>query len=189
MICAQLCILKAIKLMIKHANATNKSYEMGLSAETLFMEVGRKLGWKVIPSPPKCDYLEHWDFMISNYTGSFKVEVKSRKRINRSDVEPNDVWTWIELHGVLEKHKGWLYGSKADLIAFETATGFVLIERVRLIQLVEKLVKNIHVKRASEAKYCLYSRNREYDLVTLIETKHIIANQWAVWVKQGDKND
>ena len=103
------------------------------------------------------------------------------KRIQRSDDDVQDEWTWVELHGVRPHDKGWLYG-EANLIAFETRDRFLIVKRLDLISLVHRYVNlDIRANFAKEAQYKVYQRKGRADEITLIETdklKEILYKEW-----------
>lgn len=160
------------------------SLEKGHEAENSFAEIAGKKGWEVIPAPRNSDIHEHWDFLLKKGEKEYKVDVKARKRIKRSNASVQDKWLWIELHGVREDEPGWLYGSKADLIAFETKNSFVIAPRTELIELVHKLVDfNSLASRPEDARYKIYSRSGRHDKITLIETEKLKAVKFFEWSK------
>jgi len=95
-----------------------------------------------------------------------------------------DEWIWIELHGVREHDRGWLYDGKADLIAFEKKGAFVIVRRDDLTKLVEQLVDmNTTVYLAKDARYKVYSRPGRPDKITMIETEKLAGIRWDEWPK------
>jgi hypothetical protein len=137
---------------------------------------------------------EHWDYKLIDSTGrEIKVEVKAMKKIRRSDPTTQDKYTWIEIHGVREWDKGWLFGGKADLIAFETKNSFVLVDRKRLINFV---IKNLSeevvyspeeaLQKDEEGKYKKYRRRKnqkisdELILIEVDKLKEIAEEEWEL---------
>jgi len=160
------------------------SLEIGESAQSQFAEIARRKGWVVRAAPGECDRNEHWDFLIEKGAQKFKVDVKSRKRIGRQDTAFQDEWLWIELHSVRKNDPGWLYGGQSNLIAFETANAFVIVQRTDLMHLAETLVDfNSAVSISSEAKYKVYSRPRRHDKITLLELKKVKTLKYFEWKK------
>jgi hypothetical protein len=158
------------------------SREIGESAQSQFAKIARQKSWQVTPAPGECDRNEHWDFLIEKGKRSFRVDVKSRKRIGRRDAAFQDEWIWIELHSVRKHDAGWLYRGSSDLIAFETKDSFVMVQRSDLIRLVEKLVDfKSRVSTAKEAKYKIYSRRNRPDKITLIELEKVKTLKFAEW--------
>lgn len=109
--------------------------------------------------------------------------MKAMKRIQRSDNDVQDEWTWVELHGVRPKDDGWLHG-EAKLIAFETRDSFLIVKRLDLINLVHKYVNfDMNVNYAREAQYKVYQRSGRSDKITLIETDRIREILYKEWKK------
>jgi hypothetical protein len=161
------------------------SLEIGESAQSQFAEIARRKGWSASRASGECDRNEHWDFLIEKGEQKFKVDVKSRKRIGRGDSKFQDEWIWIELHSVRTDNPGWLFGSTADLIAFETKDSFVMVQRPDLICLVEASVDfKSRVSTAKEAQYKIYSRRNRPDKITLIELEKVKTLKFAEWKKQ-----
>ena len=95
-----------------------------------------------------------------------------------------DEWIWIELHGVREHDRGWLYDGKAELMAFEKKRSFIILMRDDLIKLVEQLVDlNATVYDAKAARYKVYSRPGRPDKITMIETEKLAGIRWDEWPK------
>ena len=106
------------------------------------------------------------------------------KRLSRRDSSVQDEWIWIELHGVREHGRGWLYDGKAELMAFEKKGSFVVVRRDDLIKLVEQLVDvNTTAHSARAARYKVYSRPGRPDRITMIETKKLAGISWDEWPK------
>ena len=159
---------------------------LGQAVERAFARLAVARGYAVRVAPRRADCNEHWDLALrrDDALAELRVDVKGRKRLQRGG-ELQDEWHWVELHGVRPHDAGWLYGGRAELITFETQRDFVLVERERLMDIVEALVppSSPHVGYAPSAKYRLYSRADRADLLTLIETTHLRAAAWAVWPK------
>jgi hypothetical protein len=158
--------------------------ERGLRTEDLFLQAAKHNDWKVIPATPQEDINEHWDFKIVKESQSFKVDVKGLKKISRSDSAVQDEWIWIELHGVRENDKGWLYGSKADLISFEKKKSFIIVKRVDLMNKILKVIDlTTLVPTARDAKYKIYQRVGRPDKITLIQMNDLESIKWEEWEK------
>ena len=104
--------------------------------------------------------------------------------MSRWDESAQDEWAWIELHGVRQHDAGWLFGGKAELIAFEKKSSFVLITKSVLQEIVKKHVSQTEkVSSAEQAKYKIYSRSGRPDKLSLVEMKHIETSEWEIWEK------
>jgi hypothetical protein len=158
--------------------------ERSEGAEAQFARIGLSHGWKVEAANARQDIDEHWDVMIEKGAERHWVDVKAMKRINRRDAQPQDVWVWIELQGVREGEAGWLFGGKADWIAFERTQSFVIVPRVALATLIPKIVdfqSKVSVPKA--AKYKVYRRAGRPDRITLIESAQLDKIKVAEWEK------
>ena len=160
------------------------SLEIGSKAEDTFARLAEKMGWTVTQASKYNNMHQHWDFLIEKAKNSFKVDVKAMKRISRQDSDVQDTWFWVELHGVRSYDRGWLYDGHADLIAVEKIDAFILVTRLDLIALVERVIdrgKIVSYPRA--AKYKVYSRPGRPDLISMIETAALAPIKWAEWSK------
>jgi hypothetical protein len=159
------------------------SLELGQKAESLFAKSALKHGWVVEPAPEDSNKDEHFDYIMSKDDRSLNVEVKSLKRMRRKDLEVQDEYVWIELHGVRKDDQGWLYG-KADLIAFELKNSFRIVRRAELLSLVKKMVDfNAKVEKSTEALYKLYSRSGRSDSLTIIKASDLLKITSLEWTK------
>ena len=148
----------------------------GYHAEQRFKSKVESLGFKVTRPPGVYDRLEHWDLLLM-----LKVDCKYMKKINRSDKEVQDEWHWLELSSQYGDNKGWIYGSKADAIAFEKEKSWVIVTIQALKDLIERYVKDEWVKTAEEAKYKRYRRkNTTLEEITLVETKLLKEYGWEM---------
>ena len=169
-------------------NSRNKydkkdSLELGQSAESSFAQSAIKHGWTIESASKKSNINEHFDYIMSKDGKSFRVEVKSRKRMGRGDLDVQDEYVWVEIHGVREDDQGWLYGN-ADLIAFDMTTAFRLVRRADLAALIGKLVDfNTMVKEPKDALYKLYPRRGRHDLLTMIRSRDLLKITSLEWTK------
>lgn len=156
--------------------------EIGLLAEDAFKKVAKREGWIVQDSTRSQNMHQHVDCIISRDDSEYNVDVKSLRRRTRWDDDFELDWTWVEFHGVRESDPGWLFGGNAQLFAFEQPLFFVIIERDKLQHLATTLVDMRRIARtAPEAKYAIYNRPGRNDIISMIETQHIIDNCWDVW--------
>lgn len=163
---------------------TRDCLEIGERAEEAFAQIARKRGWRVTVASDHANIHHHWDLLIEKGTERYRVDVKGMKRVTRYDLSVQDKWLWIELHGVREHDRGWLYDGEAELIAFEKETAFSILMRSDLIKLVEQLVDmNTTVRSAKEARYKVYSRPGRPDKITMIEMEKLASIQWDEWPK------
>ena len=158
----------------------------GQESEEKFSQLAKLRGFLVEPATGM-EQFDHIDFHLTSeeedVTMTAMVDVKARKRINRSDEEFNDEWLWIEFKNVRGK-SGWIYGI-SDFIAFETKDSFILSYRKELCDwcLDHVDVKNT-VPSAQEAEYVAYSRKGKQDLIARILTEDVIRLPHSqVWKK------
>ena len=135
-----------------------QSIKEGLSAEEEFSRLAKLRGFGVKPATGM-EQFDHIDFHLTSDEEdgvmTAMVDVKSRKRIKRTDDRFQDEWIWIELKNVRGK-EGWLHGL-ADFIAFETTDSFILSFRKELadwceahIDLKIKVIKQEDFKKSLE---------------------------------------
>ncbi len=163
------------------------SLELGQNAEDQFARLAVKQGFKISASSGHSNKDEHFDYVMERDDKTFRVDVKSRKRVAREDKETQDEYLWIELHGVRVDDKGWLYAGHADLIAFELSKSFRIVDRLELITLVENLVDfDAKVSSSKDALYKVYSRKSRPDLLTMIRSGDLRSIWHAEWRKWDD---
>lgn len=160
--------------------------DSGNRAEELFDKLAKLNGFNVIKATLEQDMTEHWDRLlyrgIMSNEGMYRVEIKGLKRIKWNE-RIQDIWTWVELHGVNEKDDGWLYGGRSDIVAFQRSNKFLLVERSKLIGLVNELVDMGKIAEKPEnAEYKVYHRNtRPYERSTMIELSKIEEIKFREW--------
>ncbi|MBK9925470.1 MAG: hypothetical protein IPP66_09280 [Anaerolineales bacterium] len=156
------------------------SLELGQNAESQFVFVARRNGWKVVEASKEGNIEDHYDYEISKDDQHLKVDVKSKKRVSRKENVQDD-FIWVEFRTVRDT-KGWLFGS-ADLIAFENQKGFKIVERKALVRLINKLVDvgGVKVKSPEDALYKTYTRKGRPDEMTLIKATDLDSILWAEW--------
>ena len=169
------------------ANLRNKfdkkdSLELGEHAENLFILLAVKLGWKISASTQQENIHDHWDYLIEKDDKQYKVEVKSKKRINRTDAREQNNFIWVELQNV-RGETGWLFG-KADLIAFEREKAFLFVKKPDLLKTVNKKVDLVaKVKIPKDAVYKIYKREGRKDKLTLLPMNDVEEIKYMEWEK------
>ena len=147
---------------------TPDTSRMGMSAEKRFKQLSESSNLFMRLSTPAEDRREHFDLVLKPPFG--RVDVKSRKRISRSDAEPTDDLVWAELKGV-NNTPGWLFGGKADYMAFEEADGFLLVPRETMAEHVKDCIKrkfSCTTRDPRMATHKIYSRNNRHDQLILV---------------------
>jgi hypothetical protein len=114
------------------------SYQLGANAERQFERLCTKKGWRWRKASPEEDAEQHWDYLIQRTAQSSpeRIEVKSEKRLRRSDPAPSKTFTWLEWQGGGTNNAGWLCGN-ADWIAFHQGNGFLMCRRTQCLKLAE----------------------------------------------------
>lgn len=148
---------------------------LGENAEKLFLIAAKKHGIAVTEAPLQ-DQFKHIDFYVDiGGDNKISVEVKSRKKIKRSDTNINDEYVWVEFKNV-QGNRGWLYG-KADCVAFERENDFLIVNRKLLARLCEKLCDLTKINTDVKLPlYTGYQRRNRNDLVSLIKMSDILDN-------------
>ena len=144
------------------------SWNRGQEVETSFGDILDRRGIKYREATLDEQY-QHFDYVTDRGT----VDVKARKRINRSDNSEQDELVWLEFKNTAGK-KGWLT-SDVDFIAFERAEDFVLVRRQSLYQMaIDKCNLDDRVSRGSEALYKGYQRSGRRDLLSIVKMEDIL---------------
>lgn len=139
--------------MGRHGQDSNRSLEMGKLAEQRFFLtlIRHGYGIKKIKRADRDQERHHIDFVVDG----IKYEIKSKKRIQRWG-ESLDQYCWVEITN-WSGYAGWLFG-RADKIAFETNSGFLIVSLAKLQQLVANRVKWERVSNPCEAVYRVYTQ-------------------------------
>ena len=96
------------------------SWNRGQEVETSFQDILDRRDIKYRRATLDEQY-KHFDYITDRGT----IDVKARKRVNRSDSSEQDELVWLEFKNTAGK-KGWL-ASDVDLIAFERAEDFLTL--------------------------------------------------------------
>ena len=124
------------------------------------------------------DQFRHIDYHTSFGT----IDVKAKKRINRSDSKEQDELIWVEFKNV-QGRDGWLK-SAVDIIAFERDSDFLLVKRNYLLGLAQSLCDlNSKVSNSREALYKGYQREGRKDLISIIKMSDIENLPHQLWKK------
>lgn len=120
--------------------------------------------------------------LIFTYFGT--IDVKSKKRIGRSDVNEQETIVWLEYKNV-QGRNGWLV-SCVDILAFERDDDFILVKRKELQQMADELCDLTDmVTKSSEALYKGYTRKGREDLITQVKMKDIMKLEHKIWSKDA----
>lgn len=106
----------------------------------------------------------------------YSFDAKAPKKINSFDKEPSKSHTWVELQNIYG-YKGWLYG-KATHIAFEYEGWFLLVDRMKLVKLIDEKVDKTEqptIKKRGVAieikNYKKFQREDRKDIMVLVPYK------------------
>ena len=146
---------------------TRGALERGLAAEDRFLRVASGHGWEIEKTSTEDDILKHIDFSMKWKPDGplYTVDVKARNTAEEGEE------TWIEMRNV-NGTAGWLYG-EADMIAFEQADRFIVVERDKLRIWIEENVEREYVTLAHQALMKVYTRGGQKDMLTLVKTYHL----------------
>lgn len=101
-------------------------------------------GGTVVVASHDEDTKDHVDFWWTKPDGErVGVDVKGMRKKSRSDPRPDNDITWLEFKNVLGE-PGWLYG-KAKYFAFRRLGLTVFVDRLKLVQYAENLVRGKQV--------------------------------------------
>ena len=154
-----------------------RSIEEGLQGEKRFRAIIESFGLSAKEASFKENVHDHIDFFVKGETEKlsdfgFSVDVKARKRKSRGSDEYDDEYAWVEFKNVQGK-KGWLYG-KADKIAFEIESGFLMVDRAELVKWCEEKVDFTRfARKAHTAIYKVYTRKGREDLISRIKIEDV----------------
>ena len=104
---------------------------VGKKSEENFINAVRKCGYKTFSYSKYVDYKYHIDVGIQKDYNILHVDVKGVKE------GFDEGWTWIELKNV-EGKTGWLYAKYMSHIAFDMGDYYLLVDRYKLLDIVEK---------------------------------------------------
>lgn len=155
-----------------------ESWNRGQDVEKEFADLLRKRD----PGFTKANKLEQ--FAHVDYKSRFgTIDVKAKKRINRSDKEEQDDLIWLEFKNVQGK-LGWLTGY-TDIIAFERDKDFILVHRKNLLYWAERVCElNNLVIYSKDALYKGYTRKGRKDLISIVKMSDLMKNvAHKVWEK------
>ena len=155
------------------------SWNRGQELERKFYEILKLRDKNARQATPQEQY-KHIDFFT--YFGT--IDVKSKKRIGRADVDEQDTIVWLEYKNV-QGRDGWLVSS-VDILAFERDDDFILVKRKELQRMADKLCNlDDMVDKSSDALYKGYTRKGRKDLITQVKMKDIMELEHKVWSKYG----
>lgn len=132
----------------------------------------KNLGGETILANWEDDIKHHIDLYWNYQSVLYKIDVKSMKKIDRKDSNPDENYHWIELQNV-NGDKGWLFGDQ-DYIAFETEDYWILVTPNRIKNLLNKKIQNWD-ETQDKVPYRVYRRRNRIDKIVLVKTIDLIA--------------
>jgi len=169
--------------MFIHKYDNRNAASIGNKAERIFVSLAGKRGYKIKPSTTSQNKIQRVDYYLEKNSQIKGFDVKSRKKICYYDKDYNDDWTWVEFKNA-DGFGGWMYG-EADYIAFEKKDYFIVVDRISLKNLCEKIIdrNKEFVKHCYEAKYRIYQR-RDEEEISLIKTSDLKKiKRKSIWKK------
>ena len=156
------------------------SWNRGQELERKFYEILKLRDKNARQATPQEQY-KHIDFFT--YFGT--IDVKSKKRIGRADVDEQETIVWLEYKNV-QGRDGWLVSPFVDILAFERDDDFILVKRKELQQMADELCNlDDMVDKSSDALYKGYTRKGRKDLITQVKMKDVMKLKHKVWSKDG----
>ena len=157
-------------------NKWSDFYQEGLAKEKEFGDLlVEKNGGSYVHASRKDDMFNHIDLFYTKENETYSFDVKSMKKSNRKDSKVDDQIHWIELQNV-RGNPGWIYG-KADFIAFELMNSWLIVNREKIIDWIDKKVTNKTISKSKDF-YTYYQRWGRQDIVVKVKTSDLreIAN-------------
>jgi hypothetical protein len=122
----------------KRFDKEGKCIRKGNKAEEKFEKMAKQRSLLVADVGMYDNCRRHIDKMLTCYGREIPVSIKAMKKAHRSHPKVSSHLFLIEIHG--KKTKGWLYDSKAKILAQEVPDGFILLRREDIIRYVETVV-------------------------------------------------
>ena len=160
-----------------HKWKNSSSWNRGQKIEKSFAPLLRKRDPKYRKANRE-EQFRHIDYFTSFGT----IDVKAKKKINRSDSSEQDQLVWVEFKNV-QGRDGWLRG-QTDIIAFERDEDFILIKRNYLLGMCQvKCDFSKRVTNSREALYKGYQREGRKDLISIVKMSDILNMPHQIWKK------
>jgi len=148
------------------------SRHLGQTAEDIFFDHFRSNHKKIRTATTMENRKRHYDFVVfeESLGRHIRVEVKSMKARKRGQ-QPDPNIIYLEVHNI-DGFPGWVYG-EADYVAFQTPTGFMMVNRIRLVEKVNHYFTRLPYVTESGIDYTLYGRFNRKDLVMILPFSEI----------------
>lgn len=148
-------------------------YEVGIKKEVDLMSILSKdldSCTKIVVATQDENIREHTDFKLIT---THNIDVKSLKKISRSDAEVQEDYHYLEIKNVRGEHSS-LYNDFTTHLAFELFDCYILVEKEKLQDLVKRKVKKEFVTQAKDSLYKLYQREGRKDIITLVKSLDLV---------------
>lgn len=164
---------------------SKENAKRGSDEELLFKLCVEKFkGLECIKSSVNDDRYKHIDFYLSN---GLTVDVKAHKKINATDLDVSEVYTWIEIDNV-NGNFGWVNGW-ATHIAYSFTTHYKLFDRKKLREYIMSKVDiiNYQAKDPYPEPYIVYRRVPLKDKVVLVPIEDLVNNVPYLELERDEK--
>lgn len=138
----------------------------GKRFEQLARSILEREGYETRESTREEDIYKHVDFWAVGKAGKvYGFDAKARKSLTRGDA-PQDEWTFVEWRNT-QGYPGWLVQG-CDILCFERLEDILLVKREELLSFcTQRTNRELFVDKASDAKYCMFTRPNRKDLISL----------------------
>lgn len=144
-------------------------------------------GWRVVVQPPQMAFYQHVHLYIARGRydkEAYWVRVEPAQRLDPRDPPDTPVQyesLWVQTAGPHPDSPGWLTGSHVDLVAFEGAEGFLLVDRRRLWRYIDRHVMRAPGKTVDQTEMAMAAGPAEPALVTdPVQADHRLLDMGAV---------
>jgi len=130
----------------------NDDFEEAKKSQILFSKLMQMNGYRCYSANSYQDKYEHWDVLTV-------IDVENRSIFERFDVKKlksgvKDGYEWMELK-TGDGRDGWLLSEYMNTLAFEIEDCFILVDRVKLLSIVEKNIKVEDIRAGEKIIYVL----------------------------------
>ena len=144
-----------------------KCESMGTSAENSFYKILKKRG--EVRKATTRENKSHTDFFLTVGDKIVSYDVKAAKKASRDDSGVSYELVSLEILNIFGG-VGWAFSDKVDFIAFERQNDFIVVETIKLKDLIEKKCDlKLMVTSSKDALYKGYRRFQRNDLITLVK--------------------
>lgn len=181
-----------------------KCAENGAHSEEQFVDILTTFHFKVFDATKEENIKDHIDKYFTTpetiYWSSnqkFSVDIKGIKDFSKCTELPKNMFYNILEYTNVNGKDGWLFG-KADYVAFETETDFMLVERQKLINFAKDNISNFRIDldenfekehgrkpTICDAFHKLFRRPKTHDIITVVSNEEL--KPLACYIFRKDK--